>query len=309
MKTLKLTLLGLISTTTTILATTSHILRADDVLIRPYIALPQLINRRATANSTDAPLTPSDNLNLTAWDSITNAACLSALSSLRQSSNPSGTCICYNLPSLDTSTGIFEADLRLFKISESRGAWAGIPPENIKVGLRYSGATVSPVTMGNDSDIGKRDDNGPELMKAYMFVGQIDGIKMKENMTMAALEALVMPILTLTAKNTTGFTLSTNVSTNEAAFLAGVFADEVVQSDFGAAQAAVADQMAGLKNGTVAFVLPGVQLMIFPVGLIITSVWLVIGLAAYGFGTYERMGYAEMYKRRQAFDASRGKTF
>lgn len=116
-----------------------------------------------------------------------------------------------------------------------------------------------------------------------------------------------MPILTLSAKNSTGGQVSTNVSVNEASFLTGVFSREVVMSDWSMAQVAVDDQVAGLKNGTVAFVLPGVQLLVFPVGLIITSVWLLIGLAAYGFGTWERMKYADMYKRRQAIPTNRGK--
>ena len=118
-----------------------------------------------------------------------------------------------------------------------------------------------------------------------------------------------MPILTLTAKNSTGGILTTNVSTNEAAFLTGVFSQELVLSDFSAAWAAVDAQLAGLQNGTVAFVLPGVQLMIFPVGLIIVSVWLLVGLLVVGFGTYERIMYAEMHKRRQAVKVPRGKTF
>lgn len=102
--------------------------------------------------------------------------------------------------------------------------------------------------------------------------------------------------------------MQTNVSINEASFLTGVFSQEVVMSDFGAAQQAVDDQTAGLKNGTVAFVLPGVQLMVYPVGLIITGVWLLVGVAVYGFGTYERFRYAEMYRRRQAVSVPRGNT-
>lgn len=117
-----------------------------------------------------------------------------------------------------------------------------------------------------------------------------------------------MPTLTLTAKNSTGSTVDTTVSINEAAFLTGVFSAEIIMSDFAAAQAAVDDQLAGLKNGTVAFVLPGVQLMVFPIGLIITSIWLVIGIAVVGFGTYERWNYAEMYRRRQAVAVPRGPT-
>lgn len=128
----------------------------------------------------------------------------------------------------------------------------------------------------------------------------------------AALQSLVMPTLTLAATNNSGVRIATNVSLNEATFVNGVFSREVVLSDFSAAQAAVDDALAALHNGTAAFILPGTQLMIFPIGLIIISIWLVIGLAVYGMGTFERIQYAEMYKQRKGFDTGRvrgGKTF
>ena len=71
-------------------------------------------------------------------------------------------------------------------------------------------------------------------------------------------------------------------------------------SDFSAAQLAVDDAIEALRNGTTAFVLPGVQLMVFPIGLVITGSWLMIGLAAYGYGTFQRIQYAELYRRRMA---------
>jgi hypothetical protein len=114
-----------------------------------------------------------------------------------------------------------------------------------------------------------------------------------------------MPTLTLSAVTSTGSQISSNVSLNEASFLVGVFSNDVILSDFAAAQKAVAVQQAALKNGTVAFILPGVNILIFPVGLIITSLWLVIGLAAYGFGTYQRIQYATAFRRRAVF-ASKG---
>ena len=104
--------------------------------------------------------------------------------------------------------------------------------------------------------------------------------------------------MTLAAKTPAGQNVNTTVSFNEASFLRGVFSQHVVRSDFAAAQANVQEQIAALANGTVAFVLPGTQLMILPIGTIITSIWLVIGLAAYGWGTFERINYAEMYKQR-----------
>ncbi len=119
----------------------------------------------------------------------------------------------------------------------------------------------------------------------------------------ATLQSLVLPTLTLSATNTSGIRIATNVSLNEASFLNGVFSRELVQSDFSAAQAAVDDALAALHNGTAAFILPGVQLMVFPIGLIITSIWLAIGLAAYGLGTFERIQYADMYKQRMGLDS------
>jgi hypothetical protein len=109
-----------------------------------------------------------------------------------------------------------------------------------------------------------------------------------------------MPTLTLTARNSTGSMIRTTVSINEAAFLTGVFSQDVIMSDFAMASAAVDEQVAALANGTVAFILPGVQLMVFPIGLIMMSTWLLIFVVAVGFGTYERYNYALMYRRRQA---------
>jgi len=126
-------------------------------------------------------------LNMTAWNQQTSTACSLALSKLDFASNPSGTCICYNLPSLDTKTGVFEADLRLFKISEPTGAFAGIPPQNIEVGLSYTGASVSPVSASRlvaSTQLVSRETADLELLQAYLFVGQIDKARMSPEMTM-----------------------------------------------------------------------------------------------------------------------------
>ncbi|KAH6663948.1 hypothetical protein F5X68DRAFT_161182 [Plectosphaerella plurivora] len=240
------------------------------------------------------------------WMRNTDVACRDALSRLGAATNPSGAGLCYNLPALDTNTGVFEADLRVFKVSEPSGFWAGIAPQNIDVGLSFSGASVSPVEAsrvtgaGMQGEIAKRQLGAPELLQTYMFIGQIDQNRMKGKMSMADIEALIIPTLTLSAVNSTGQTVRTNVSSNEAAFLTGVFSKEVILSDFALAQQAQTNMTQRLANKEVAFVLPGVTIMIFPIGLIVTSVWLVIGLAAYGYGTYQRVGYAESFRRRQA---------
>ena len=98
------------------------------------------------------------------------------------------------------------------------------------------------------------------------------------------LEALVMP----------------TVTSNEAAFVNGVFSNQIIMSDFGRAQQAVDQTVAGLKNSTVAFVLPGYNILIFPTGGIVIGIWTILGVAAYGYGTYERIQHRESYRRRSA---------
>lgn len=185
------------------------ILRADDVLQRPYSAVPNtngaspstpvLTGRDfAVDAATNGAVTADENgaVDITAWNAATDAACIKALSVLPRSSNPSGNCICYNLPSLDMKTGIFEADLRLYRVSDPRDDFASVPPESVKVGLRYSGASVSPISekelmgMGLLSNqtrkLTGRDNtaSSPRLMQNYMFIGQIDAVKLAQNMTM-----------------------------------------------------------------------------------------------------------------------------
>lgn len=116
-----------------------------------------------------------------------------------------------------------------------------------------------------------------------------------------------MPVVTLSAVNAAGQTVSTNVSSNEAAFLAGAFSNQLILSTTAQAQIAVDQVVAGLANGTVAFVLPGVNLLIFPIGLIVCGSWTVIGLAVIGFGFFERVQYRESYRRRAAY-ANKGTT-
>lgn len=108
-----------------------------------------------------------------------------------------------------------------------------------------------------------------------------------------------MPVVTLSS-TANGDTVSTNVSMNEAAFVVGVFSDEIVLSDTAQAQLEVDRLKEGLSNGTVVFQVPGIRIMIFPVGLIVTSLWLTLFVGVVGFGTFQRMNYREQFRRRTA---------
>jgi hypothetical protein len=137
--------------------------------------------------------------NVTQWNGQTMAACTSALETLQgNAGNPSGMAACYNLPYLDNSTGVFQADLRLFTISAPTGAFASIPSQNVMVGLSYVGATVSAV---NASALMRREENLvsliswprsvdgrkrqaaiPVMAQSYAFVGQINKDLLTTNM-------------------------------------------------------------------------------------------------------------------------------
>lgn len=108
------------------------------------------------------------------------------------------------------------------------------------------------------------------------------------------------PAVSLTATNLRGQQVSTRVTSNEAIFVNGIFANDVVLSDFARAQLAVDDAMAALRNGTAAFVVPGVNILIQPIGLWIACVWAILGFSAYGFGTYERYKHRDAYRARRA---------
>lgn len=193
---LAVSLLLPLSASASSLSSGAIILRAEDVLARPYASLTvssSIIHARAdAANATyGVSATADGSLNITTWNAATDSACAQALSLLSQSTNPSGACVCYNLPSLDVDTGAFEADLRLYKISEPRGTFAGIAPEDVAVALSYNGASVMPVNasklsgsgmVGSFASIVKR--GTPEALQTYLFIGQIDKDRLEKNMSM-----------------------------------------------------------------------------------------------------------------------------
>lgn len=115
-------------------------------------------------------------------------ACDKALTALNGvASNPSGIAVCYNVLMLNTSTGIFQADVRLYKIAAPTGDWATMDesPGKINTGLQYMGANVHTpsITPNNKRDVGplvaedveevvKRAAAPPQSIKNLTFIGQ-----------------------------------------------------------------------------------------------------------------------------------------
>lgn len=145
--------------------------RYMDSIIAPYATL----NKRQST------------VNVTEWNEKVLSSCSSQLRSLEVSAiNPSGVAACYNIPHWDTETGVFHADLRLFRVSEPTGQFNGISAEDIQVDMSYASASVSIVDNSAlrrrgvampsmplpRSVLGKREE--PALSETYAFYGKIN---------------------------------------------------------------------------------------------------------------------------------------
>jgi hypothetical protein len=116
------------------------------------------------------------------------------------------------------------------------------------------------------------------------------------NIPSADLQKVLVPVVTLSAVNATGQTVTANLSSNEATFVNGVFATQVVPTK---SQVIAPIQTLVVASGA-PFVVPGLNILIFPIGGIITGTWAVLLIATIGYGTVGRMQFREQYRRRTA---------
>lgn len=110
-------------------------------------------------------------------------------------------------------------------------------------------------------------------------------------------QKLLTPLVTLSRTLADGTTINTTLTSAQSSFVNGVFAQEaqVIPS-------ATYDpplQTLVVADGET-FVLPGVNIMIFPIGAVITGVWALLFTATIAYGTHGRMRFREMYRRRKA---------
>ncbi|TAQ83751.1 hypothetical protein B7494_g7925 [Chlorociboria aeruginascens] len=257
--------------------------------------------------------------NLTTWDSETLAACTTALTTLNGvATNPSGLGICYNLPYLDNTTGVFQADLRLFSVSAATGQFANISSTNVQVEMNYVGASVSPV---NASSLQTRDDrvsliswprdehamakraSTPTMVQSYSFVGQINQDLLSSNMDTASLQQVLTPNVTLTGIDATGAKVNTTLSSKDATFVNGVFSQKATTTESDVTPILV-NANPPIQTLVVAsgqpFVVPGTKILIFPIGGIITGVWAVLFMATIAYGTVGRIQFRDQFRSRSA---------
>lgn len=112
----------------------------------------------------------------------------------------------------------------------------------------------------------------------------------------AALQQVLVPTVSLTGTESTGAKVNTSLSSNEATFVNGVFA---AQATVTKAQVAAPIQTLVVASDA-PFVVPGLNILIVPIGLIITSIWTVLFVGTIAYGTVGRMQFREQYRRRSA---------
>ena len=126
-------------------------------------------------------------------------ACMNALVIMDgQASNPSGMAVCYNMVSYDNSTGAFQADLKLYKISDGSGDWAMVQQQGMNVEVTYPNATAAyakgnaMLKRGSSSlswpripDSKRRRElmgraTSPQMMSDLKFVGKVNNSTMNQ---------------------------------------------------------------------------------------------------------------------------------
>ena len=103
-------------------------------------------------------------------DVDTETACISALAALHGSaSNPAGVTACYNVLAFDNATGIFSAEIRLYRVAKPSGAWVEVDMvgEGVDVGVVFERART--LSIGS---VGKRDVAGSEVEASVPKVGR-----------------------------------------------------------------------------------------------------------------------------------------
>ena len=134
------------------------------------------------------------------WGDETESACSAALIALHGiATNPSGIAACYNIQSMNDSTGIFEVDLRLYRISAPKEVWVKLDTSSVGVGLSYVNATISavkakkakrevrtlpwfPAQRDEAADIYIRRSTGapPRRLESMNFMGTVDNGSLAE---------------------------------------------------------------------------------------------------------------------------------
>lgn len=114
-----------------------HALHQERNVVRPSdAAFPSSkISSRAIAAATEEKNT---------WNSTTEAACLKALKATETNTkNLAGLAGCYNIKYFNSSSGVFQADLRLYRTAPASGDWSTADSQSYQISLSCDGASVA----------------------------------------------------------------------------------------------------------------------------------------------------------------------
>jgi hypothetical protein len=130
----------------------------------------------SSSSSSSTSSGPPANLNDPATNMTIAMACLDAFADITHVSNAAGWAACYNVLYLNNQTGIFEADLRLYQVSQPSGPFAGIPNTNIHLALNYPEAAISATSQQTKRSelVTRQTNSNMSQLQQYSFVGQID---------------------------------------------------------------------------------------------------------------------------------------
>jgi len=117
----------------------------------------------------------------------------------------------------------------------------------------------------------------------------------------AQFKALLTPNISIYTKATTSLQqVSTNINSTEASFVAGLFTTSGGNlTDPKYLLYNPSDKIIAAAQGLpTPFIVPGLSLGIFPTGLIITGIWMVLFICTVVYGTLGRIKFRDEYRRQ-----------
>jgi hypothetical protein len=259
------------------------------------------LERRQTSASNITATTSTSELNATIA-----SACLDGLAGISSVSNQAGITACYNILKHNVEERVFEADLRLYLAGQASGAFSDIVPGDMMIGVTYPPSTTFESLMKRSLRIVARQTSGMSEMQQYSLRGHFGETMEIEKLNQTELMSLMVPEISINAVSAADQKpITTNISSTEMAyFVVGNFQGQFTRSVLSSEM-----QKAAITAST-KFILPGTTFGIFPVGLIVTSVWMVLFCVAFGAGTLGRLRHRKVYRARKAAVGGRvGKRF
>ena len=267
-----------------------------------------------TKSSTPGPLAISP-VDPAKWEVETRAACMSSLRALNGTVlSASGLAVCYNIPFLNNVTGVFQADLRLYRVAQPSAAWADVRDAEINVDLSYVGASFS-MSGSNDATsafpklrrsletrAASPTVQMPVFVQGFNFIGKMNAELLSVPLNLSQLRTYLAPTVLLETPNPTDLSsperLKSTLSPKDASFVNGLLS-QGTSTTCSTLMCMPSPAEAAARRSS-AYQMPGTKFEIFPTGLIITSTWAFLGICVVAWGTVGRLRFRQQYRRRCA---------